>query len=391
VRLLADACAPYAQRITFATAPQTLSSSEFAEHFKMMPANFAVDDSMSSLVLTGKRFEGVAVARRGWTDLIQAIRRHQPDHVYLPHADILAMGKMSRGMQLPIAPSRIDAIFLSSSFAYRGLPLRQRVRSFLEFRGVRQLPVGRLLLIDPIAYDWLKENHPSIARRSELLPDPVSPVGTYDKCAARAELGLPVDGRWISCVGVLDSRKGVDEFVAAFAAARLAPGDRLLLAGRATEPVRAAVAVARSRIGDGRIFLLDRLLSNREFDLAVSAADVVAVSHQFPHHLGSASVLIRAIAAGRPVLASERGWPGYVTHKHSLGWIYPQDPDSRPRAIAQSLTSAQAFVLRSQARAFADFHSVSRFGQILAAPLRCATRIDVGDYSAERMLGAAIG
>jgi glycosyltransferase involved in cell wall biosynthesis len=375
VRLLADACAPYAQRVTFATCAQAAASPEFGEHLRVMPANFAVDDSMGALELTGKRFEGPSVARRGWADLDAAIRRHKPDRVYIPHADILAMARIPRGTALPIDPSRIDAIFLSASFAYGGLSLRQRLRSFYEFRGFRQLPVGRLLLIDPIAHEWLRENHAAIARRSELLPDPVSPVGIHDKCAARSELGLPVDGRWISCVGVLDSRKGVDEFVDAFAAAPLAPTDRLLLAGSATPPVHAAVAAARARIGDGRIFMLDRLLSNREFALSVSAADLVAVAHRFPDHLGSASVLIRAVAAERPVLASEAGWPGYVTRENSLGWIYPQARAHRPQAIARSLSAAQGFGLSPPARAFADFHSVSRFREILTAPLRDTARV----------------
>jgi glycosyltransferase involved in cell wall biosynthesis len=377
VRLLADAAAPYVQRVTFATSAQAAASSEFAEHLKVAPANFAVDDSMGAVDLTGKRFEGVAVARRAWGDLLGAIHRHKPDHVYLPHVDILAMARMPRSMTLPVAPSQIDAIFLSASFAYPGLPLRKRVRSLLEFRGVRQLPVGRLLFIDPVAFEWLNENHPSIAQRSELLPDPVTPVSIHDKAAARTELGLPVDGRWISCVGVLDSRKGVDQFVTAFAAAQLAPTDRLLLAGRAAAPVLAAVAAARSRIGAQRIVVLDRLLSDREVELAVSAADLVAVAHRFPQHIGSASVLIRATAAGRPVLASELGWPGYVTRKYSLGWIYPQNPAKRPQAITESLAAAPAFVLPLQAQAFASFHCVSHFGEILTAPLRRATQIHV--------------
>jgi glycosyltransferase involved in cell wall biosynthesis len=373
VRLLADAAAPFAQKITFATAAQVPGSPEFAEHLKQMPAHFSVDDSLGPIEITGRRFEGMILARRAWAGLQDAVRRHRPDHVYVPHSDLLHLAgsiPLLSSMKPAIDPSRVDAIVLGAPFAYRGLPFRQRRKAQSQFRGLRRLPFGRLLFIDPIAHEWIEKNHPSVARRSQLLPDPVTPVGTHEKAAARAELGLPANGRWISSVGVLDSRKGVDDLVAAFAAATLAPGDRLLLAGRATDSVRAAVAAAEAGLGPGRIFLLDRLLTNREIELAVSAADIVAVSHRFPDHIGSASILIRAIAAGRPVLASELGWPGHVTRNHSLGWIYPTEPAARPKAIAESLAAAKDFVFSPDARAFAAFHSVDGFAQILTAPLR---------------------
>src|SRR5207244_1486991 len=163
----------------FATAAQAPASLEFAGHLKAMPTNFVIDDSMPALERTGKAFEGIALTRWMWGGLLKAIRRHRPDHVYLPYADLLSLAAMAH------------------------------------------------------------------------VPGPVSPVGLHEKSAARIELGLPVDGRWISSVGVLDSRKGVDDLVTAFATAKLAPTDRLLLAGRAEPSVLAAVSAARSRIGEG--------------------------------------------------------------------------------------------------------------------------------------------
>jgi glycosyltransferase involved in cell wall biosynthesis len=376
VRLVAQAVAPYAAKITFATAAQVPASKEFSEHLKTVPGQFCVDASMPALNRTGKTFEGITITRSVWAGLVKAVRKHRPDRVYLPYGDIFSLASMAHlpgSLRLPIAPTNVEAIFLAASFAYqKELPLRPRMRAYMTYLGMQCLPFGRLLFIDPIAYEWLERNAPSLARHSELLPDPVLPVNCHEKLAARAELGLAADGRWIASVGVLDSRKGVDGLVAAFASARLAPTDRLLLAGIARPEVLSAVESARAKIGADRIVVLNRFLSDREMEYAISAADLVAVTHRFPDHIGSASILIRATAAGRPVLASQRGWPGHVTKQHALGWIYPESSADRSAAIAQALQAAPNWIASSQAQSFAGFHSVERFGEILTAPLRAS-------------------
>jgi hypothetical protein len=134
--------------------------------------------------------------------------------------------------------------------------------------------------------------------------------------------------------------------------------------------VTAAVSAAGARLGPGRIISLNRILSTSELEFAISAADLVSVTYRFPAHIGSASILIRAAAAGRPVLASPQGWLGYVTDTHSLGWIYPEDASRRPAAIADSLTRAQRYTSGEQAENFAQFHSVDHFKNLMTAPLR---------------------
>jgi glycosyltransferase involved in cell wall biosynthesis len=320
------------------------------------------------------------------------VKRHRPDHVFVAYGDHMPMAPLvttRSERDLGMNRSQVDAMFLQSGeVAYlRHLRLRRRIRARLGLMGMHRLPFGRLIFMDAIVHDWMKDHCPSLSRRCVLLPDPVSPVRRYDKATARDMLGIASDGRLISCVGVLDQRKGVDEFVRSFAAAPLAGNDRLLLAGRASPDVAAALGQATARVGQGRIISINRILTGEELDLAVSAADLVATTYRCPMHLGSASVLIRAAAAQRPVLASEEGWLGHMTRAHSLGWIYPTLPADRPGSIAKCLRDSAGYVSGEQAAEFARFHSVDRFCQVVAAPFRGAP---VGSGGAESLSCAAI-
>jgi len=377
VKLMVRAVAPFADRITFATTRRSASSPDYAEHLREVSKEFTLDDSVGPVELSFVRFEGLRTARRAWIGLAKAVKRHRPDHVFVPFGDNLVLAPLvttPKERKLGLDRTRIDAVFLQSGeFAYRRhLCFRRRARASLGLNCLCRLPFGRLMFIDPIVHDWLNDCSPALARRCVLLPDPVSPVPRHDKSTARAMLGLPTDGRLISCLGVLDKRKGVDEFVRSFASAALDATDRLLLAGRATPLVASAVREVTARIGEGRLISIDRILTDEELGLAVSAADLVAATYRFPQHLGSASVLIRAAAARRPVLASEQGWIGHVTRTYSLGWLYPTAPAERADSIVQSLDRCAGYVPGEPAEEFARFHSIDRWTQVLTAPFRGA-------------------
>jgi glycosyltransferase involved in cell wall biosynthesis len=375
VRLMVRAVTPFAGRITFATTNRCARSPEYAQHLRKASSEFLLDPCVDPIDLPGEAFEGLRTARRAWLGLAKAVDRHRPDHVFVPFGDNLVFAPLCttpRERDLGLSPEQIDGVFIQSAeFAYhQHLRPRRRIRSYAGLMCMHRLPFGRLMFIDSIVHDWLGAHCRSLSRRCVLLPDPVGPVGRYEKSTARTMLGIPTEGRLISCTGVLDARKGVDEFVRSFGAAALGHTDRLLLAGRATPAVGAAVREVAQRIGAGRIIRIDRVLTNQELDLAVSAADLVAATYRFPQHLGSASVLIRAAAAGRPVLSSAHGWLGQMTRAHSLGWVYPDVASDRPASIADSLKHAAGYAPDEKAKQFAESHSVDRWGEILTAPLR---------------------
>lgn len=388
VRLMVRAFTPFASQVTFATTRRSASSPEYAEHLSDVSAQFTLDDSVDTVEMPEGRFSGLETARCAWRGLRGAVARNRPDYVLVGYGDHLVFGPliMSRKERdLGIDRSRIHGIFLQcGEFAYRRhLGARRRVRSYAELNGFRRLNFGRNLFMDPIVLDWLRDHCPSLSSRCVRLPDPVSPVGRHDKSAARATLGLPTNGRLISCVGVLDVRKGIDEFIRSFTAAPLAETDRLLLAGRATPEVIAAVREVAPRIGEGRIICMDKILTGQEMELAISAADLVATTHRFPEHLGTASIPIRAAAAGRPVLATELGWLGDMTRNYALGWIYPTEQQRRPDSIAQSLKGSVDYLPGERAAEFVKFQSIDGFCQTLAAPFREAACHSPGSSTSE--------
>ena len=374
VRLLIEASGPYADKITFATTAGAANSLEFHQHLTPLAGRFRLDHQVSS-IFTGPpgRFEGFRIARRGWMGLRDAIQRNKPDHVFVASADVMLRAPLAMApssLDLGMDPADVEGIVFEAPYGFRRqLPWRQQLRMFADVAGLKRLPFGRIMMLAPLAITWLDNYVPSIARRCESITDAIKST-SYTKTAARAALSLPADGRLIGCIGLLDSPKGVSEFVDSFVASPLRSNDRLFLAGRASEEVLAAISRARETINPDSIIFLNQVLTPEQLDLAVSAVDLVSITGQFPERLGISSTLIRAVAAGRPVLSMPQGWPGYITRQLSLGWIYPDDPHDRLTAIAQSLDDSEKFQHTPDARAFAASHSEENAIRVCVSNLR---------------------
>jgi glycosyltransferase involved in cell wall biosynthesis len=105
----------------------------------------------------------------------------------------------------------------------------------------------------------------------------------------------------------------------------------------------------------------DQHLSDEEGFRLIAGADLCLLPYQ--RHIGSSNVLLKAAAAGVPVLGPDYGLVGRYVRDHSLGLVV--DTES-PRAIAAAL---QTFAERrgverfdaSAAAALASSHSVERF------------------------------
>jgi len=153
----------------------------------------------------------------------------------------------------------------------------------------------------------------------------------------------------------MDERKGIDRLVRAFAAARLRDDDRLLLAGRLSESLRRLIqADFADLISRDRLVLMDRYLTDDELCASVTAMDLICTP--YPRHVGSASIVIRAAATGRPTLGVDYGWIGFVIPRFQLGWTCAVDaiPDLA-MALARALDQAAGFRLSAAGRRFVDF------------------------------------
>jgi glycosyltransferase involved in cell wall biosynthesis len=365
--LLSHALSPLVDDVVLLTSRDAVTSPEYQIQLSERPTNLTVDASVGDLQPTG-RFPRMNRARRAWDALTSGVERHKPDRLMIPTADFLLPGSAMFARRLALPASRVDALFLVGTFAYAGLPWRYRMRGRMELFSIKHSPFGRIFFLDPLVHEWVRARQPALARRCFLSPDPVSPVPRPDQASSRLRFGIPSSARVIGCVGVLDARKGVDEFVRSFGQCRVRDDYRVFLAGKTDASVMRAYE-GLSPEHRSRVVHINRLLSSDEFAAAVSASDVVAMPYHYPNHLGSASVLIRAVAGQRPVLAAEKGWTGHVTRKFGLGFIYPSEPALRPAAIERAFNEYRSFRLDGAAEGFVQFHSRRAYCDLWTAPV----------------------
>lgn len=289
----------------------------------------------------------------------RTLREVRPDAVWMPSADGL--------LQLAAADPRARAVprgvelvagFHRGRFAYPGnawsVAFGELSRRLIERGGAKSL-----LFVDPLAAEAMRRARRGGGGRIEVMPDPIPPVPHVGHEAARRELGLPTEGRWVGITGGIDRRKGGDQLVAAFALARLDDGDRLLLAGRMAPPIRELVA---SHPRSDRIVALDRFLSEDELHLALCAMDVVCLPYD--RHIGISSILLRAAAARRPILGCDYGYIGSMIERFGLGMT---SPVSDPAALAERMPVALTRFTRTptpespQIQKLIAFHSLDNF------------------------------
>ena len=312
-------------------------------------------------------------------DFSRACQTHRPDHVWVPGADTLALGSgLAHALGRFHIPSGIEVEcgLIEIGFHHRPKRWRGHIRQFLHRTALRTGPWFGLHTIDPTAFAWLQARTPRLARRFSLVPDPVDDFTPISKRAAREVLGVPVEGRYVGSVGshaIL--RKGSALLVEAFARAKLAQSDRLLLAG----PLGDSLATRlRNEFGHlvraGRIVTVDRYLENDEVMQALAAMDVVCAP--YIGHLGSSGIVLRAAQAERPVLTPRQGWFAEMVPRFHLGDTGDiLDAAALASALERALEKAEGFRVSAASRRLMEYSSVANFANLWAARLRARLEI----------------
>ena len=296
-RRLIDAAIPLADEVVLAAQQGLETSQEFQTHIQPILKDITLDASYPPI--TGGAWSN---ALRRPLMLRQAVSKHNPNILWVPFADgITQVAGLYRLFGLRLWPSSVRAIGLvmRGNYAYPQSSRLASVRSQLGYHLTRLSPWTNLFCIDPLQYDYILRRGGSLARRAVAMPDPVPKEdGAMSRVQARKFLSLEPSGRYVGCFGMLDERKGVGLLLNAFRDACPKPDDRLLLMGKASEGVRDMVRMQFSNdTKSGRIVLIDRYVSNEELSAGLAASDLVCTP--YPRHIGSASIVIRAAAAGR--------------------------------------------------------------------------------------------
>jgi glycosyltransferase involved in cell wall biosynthesis len=305
--------------------------------------------------------------------LRQALRRHKPDYLYVPSADgltqVMVASEMGGGRIIPRGV-KSEGLLMRGGFAYPYAGLRYALQTRISFDLLRRAPWDIIHHLDPLPYQILMQAGGRMARRSRLMPEPVDPMPKMDQATARRMLRLPTEGRFLGLLGYMDERKGADRLIRGFAAAKLRPDDRLLLAGKLSPTIARLLQTEFAElVRSGRIWAPDQYLSNEELDASAIAMDLMCTL--YPRHIGSVSMVIRGSAAGRPVLSSDFGWLGYVVPRFKLGrTCNVHNREEVAAAIADCLDSAPGFRLTEGGKRFVEFHTGPNFQRAYVAGLR---------------------
>jgi glycosyltransferase involved in cell wall biosynthesis len=227
----------------------------------------------------------------------------------------------------------------------------------------------RLHIVNLLFYEHLQAMGGALARKSALLPHPVSP-NPLSKDEGRRILGLPQDGRLIGIAGAIDYRKAVPELLAAFRRATGRSSDRLLLAGPiAREYRRLLDSDYKDLIDSDRIIALDRFLDSRENLAAFAAMDVVCTPH--PGSVALSGVLLQGLAAGRPILSSNLGWCESIVKRFRTGWTCDvRNADELTSAMRTALDECESYRPSEATQRLLAFHTPENFAASFLDGLR---------------------
>ena len=365
MKLLLPAVAELADHVTVALPADAPQRTEYQQLLAPLADRVSFDPWLPSL--KRKAFHGALAKLR----LVrQSIARAQADYLIVPHLDGLAqsMGLM-RGLRNAIPRHVVsEGLLLRGAFAYPEPSALRRAKKRLSWRLVRHCPMTYMHHLDPIVYE--KITRQPDAARWLLMPDPVEQPTAMSRSEARRMLGVPEDGRYVGCAGTLDKRKGVDLLMRAFADAKLADSDRLLLLGPVHAELRPLLDGPYAElVRAGRIIVHDRFFDPQDLGTAMQAMDLVCTF--YPDHIGTASIVLRAAAARRPVLASSFGWMGMVVPRMKLGTVCNvRDPDAARDALIVALERAASYEPTEAGRRFSAFHSVENFQTTWTVRLR---------------------
>lgn len=282
--------------------------------------------------------------------VLKALRRFRP-HVVQVHESDGALAALLVAVLAPLlAPQPLLVALLQVSYveelrAVRPLTARGRVlgrpgsveRRFRWVKAPLQIVLGRLTAF---VADLVLA--PSAATAAEIRRDyGVAFVGVLPNvtgglavppAAARDERAEATAPGYLLFVGRLRIRKGVEVLLEAL---RAVPGARLLIAGDGEH--RKALERRAAELGLGpAVLFLGRCDASRVRGLLSGAAALVVPST----YEGMPLVVLEAMEAGLPVVASRVSGIPEVVEDGRTGWLVPpEDPEALAAALAEALES----------------------------------------------------
>jgi hypothetical protein len=313
-----------------------------------------------------------------WRLAVSCAARLGAEHCLLTYFDHY---QLALALHLP-APCAMSGIYFRPTFHYGRLSAENqtagdRLRAWRQMilvrRALNHPALARLFCLDELAVNYLRPFSEKVA----YLPDPVRIMGSSAERnqALRAECEIGVERKVLLLFGDFRGRESLERKGVAqtLAAVRALPDEVarqccLLLAGQMGEETtawlqREFATIQRTQPVECR--LINRYIAEEDVQSIFHLASLVMIPYQ--RHVGMSGVLVRAAAAGVPVLASDYGLVGALVQQHRLGWVL----DSRQSAtFAEMLTAFFRQTLpptfdAGRAQCFAESHAGSKFSNVL--------------------------
>lgn len=305
-------------------------------------------------------------------NLVACLREVRPDFTILPSADAQAIGAAALDALGFDVRKRFGPIEGTLHYGYgdAAVTRNERLKELLYSHTYRRLPFSSVNFVNFAYYEYAAAAGLIPPDRLRFVGDPVPQPKRIGREAARKLLGLDPAGRYLGLLGSLDRRKAIPQLLAAFRAAGLPREDRLLLAGR-LDPIFAALIEDEyaDLVRSGCLVVFDRFLSDAELENGYEALDLATVVYnRFP---GLASLALKAVAAGTPVIAHDFGWLRAAITRFEIGErIDIFDTPAFAAALRTTLDRGQIDKSSEAVRRLLLFHTEANFVAQMTQGLR---------------------
>jgi glycosyltransferase involved in cell wall biosynthesis len=293
----------------------------------------------------------VVSARPGRGGILRRIARCMEqsgaDLVFLDNFDEIGSSLMRQGaLGLPPPASlrgRIGGIYHRPRFlADFGWSPNQWIKMIGFERLLRDGWFSHLFLLDPYLHRDVKARWPDAPIYS--ICDPFPDDFAADRGEARRAFGLPDNKRVFLFYGTSYRRKGLALVVRTLLAADEKLPAFLLCAGQQTHEQEVTRGL-ETLVRQGRAKVINRYVSAEEEKQLFAASDVVLLP--YINHFGISGILVRAIGAGVPVIASDEQLIGRLVREHGLGPLFASgDTDALRGAIERMAEASAAEIAR---------------------------------------------
>jgi len=310
-----------------------------------------------------------------WQLFCRYAKKTKADHGLIMYVDRFQL-PLALGLSLPCPTSgiyfrpKLHYAKLTAHHPAKGERLHALREQWLWRRALRHAQLKTLFSLDPLAVAPLRK----LAKSTQVvhLPDPVemAPQSEEAVMTLRHALGIAPERRVFLLFGMIDRRKGIYQTLAALQQLPRTQQKQLtlLLVGRLAEADKAntlTAVAALTQCSSVQIVVCEQFVDETQVQTYFAVADVVLALYQY--HVGSSGILLRAAAAGKPVLASDYGLIGELVRRYLLGITVDSTQVKQiAEAICILLTSdLNELFAHNLSKQFVQSNRAEQFGEVL--------------------------